>query len=428
METTLYLNSLQTRGIKPGLERISKLLELMGNPQKSFPSVIIGGTNGKGSTTEFLSCILHEAGLKVGSYTSPHLLKFNERIRIDGNKIEDETIDDLTVHIKIKLDAYNSYSRLKDKIMPTFFEFTTAMAFEYFKLSTIDIGVLEIGLGGRFDAVNIADPYLSVITNVAIDHIDFLGNTLKKITFEKAGIIKKNRPTVLGETNPHTVNIISDIAGIIHAPVRKIGKDFLFTVNSDSSFNYISEKLALNNLRLSIKGDFQYSNAACAIKACETLIQKYELNIPEKSIRDGLLKTKIPGRLEEVKHKSLNVILDGAHNPAATKEIGLYLSKNYKKKQLTVMLGIMKNKDYAQIVKSYVPVCERIILVKPEIERSWNLSTMEKVRNFAPDKIIIIPCISDALEWGKMNLSKGDTLCITGSIFTVAEAKKSLNQ
>jgi len=177
-----YLYSLEYRGINPGLERIKTLCDLLDNPQNEFKSIVIAGTNGKGSTLAFLASMLAEAGCKVGSYYSPHLEKFNERISVNGELISDLEIAEYTSSIKEKIDSYNKTS--SDKLEPTFFEFTTSFAFEHFKRKKVDIALLEIGLGGRFDAVNYANPILSVITNISIDHTNFLGDSLEKIAFE----------------------------------------------------------------------------------------------------------------------------------------------------------------------------------------------------------------------------------------------------
>lgn len=428
-ETLDYLYSLQSLGINPGLERISLLCELLDNPQNKFRSVIVGGTNGKGSTVTFLSSILKESGLKVGSYSSPHLENFNERININGKLINDEAIAEITSKIKTKIDSYNQLSDKQKRLSPTFFEFTTAISFEYFKNEKVDIAILEVGLGGRFDAVNIVEPLLSIITNVSFDHTEYLGDTLEKIAYEKAGIIKHEKPVITGEESFPIIEMLKNKAKEKNSSIKILNEDFSHTKVSDKIFNFKEGRENFNNIFLNLEGDHQFKNASLAISASESLMKDCKFKISKENILDGLRKANIQGRLEYIKTSlPFKVLLDGAHNLGGSIVLSEYLKKRCKPEELVLMLGIMGDKNYNGMIENYINLAKKIILVRPKVPRSWNLQIMEKIKANAPVKFAIISDIYEALLFCQDNLEKNDNLCITGSLYTVGEARAILTK
>jgi dihydrofolate synthase / folylpolyglutamate synthase len=422
-----YLYSLHSKGIKPGLERIGALCELLGNPQKTFKCVIVGGTNGKGSTVSFLSSILEQSGLKVGAYYSPHLELFNERISINRKLIEDEEVTRLTQKIKSAIDTYNSANSSEEALSPTFFEFVTTMAFEYFKSRRIDIAVLEIGLGGRFDAVNIADPLLSIITNISIDHTDYLGDSIESIAWEKSGIIKKGTPFITAEENPKILDLFMKEASSKSSRSFVLGKQFSFTKIDDRFFNFMGDTIHLANVGIQLSGDHQFKNGALALEAASVLKENYRLGIDRKAFPEGMRLASIAGRLEHINSAlPCRVILDGAHNPGGASVLSRYLAEKYSPQNLHLMVGIMKDKNYSAMLATYSDLAKTIILVIPSIERAWEKEDIEKIAGRDPIKFKVIPSIKEAIEYARKNLTAKDTLCITGSLYTVGEARTLL--
>ncbi|MGD9081062.1 MAG: folylpolyglutamate synthase/dihydrofolate synthase family protein, partial [Desulfobacterales bacterium] len=298
---TMY--ALRRFGIILGLDTIKGILGALGNPQNDFNSIHVAGTNGKGSVASALSAILQESGYRVGLYTSPHLVRFNERICINNHQISN-------------LDVIKSYQAVKhvhhgDR-SPTFFEFATAMALYAFSRQKVDWAVIETGMGGRYDATNILTPAISIITNVSMEHRDYLGNTLAEIAREKAGIIKQATPVVTAVKQKQARSIVREVARKKSAPLFMLGKDFAVRQHQSGHFSYYGFENTWRQLKTPLLGRYQIQNAALALAASELLI-KNNVPIAPKSIKQGLANTRWPGRLEIVCDKPL-VILDGAHN------------------------------------------------------------------------------------------------------------------
>ena len=423
-----YFYSINSRGIKPGLERIKVLCELLDNPQNSFPSVIVAGTNGKGSTAAFLGSLLQKAQFKVGSYFSPHLEVFNERISVNGKLISDERIFEIASPLIENLEKYKLNRDNSEKTAPTFFEFTTALAFQFFKEEKIDLAVLEIGLGGRFDAVNIvARPLLSIITNISIDHTDYLGSTIEMIANEKAGIIKNGRPLITAEESPKIVKIFEKEASLANSKIYKIGADFSFSKVKERTFDYNGLFENLKGIELSLYGDHQFKNASLALAGYELLKDELNIELSPDEILSSLKNASIAGRLEEIKTPyPFRVILDGAHNIGGSIVLSKYLKERFKQKDLVLMIGIMQDKNHDGMIKNYLNLSEKIILVRPKIDRAWDPETMKKISECYKENFLIIEDIGEALRFCKTNLKKDQTLCITGSLYTVGEARTLL--
>ena len=295
-ETLDYLYGLERFGIKLGLEVVTELLELLGNPQDQLKSIHIAGTNGKGSTANFIYSVLKEAGYKVGLYTSPHLIKFNERIKINDVEISDNELVELTELIKKK----------KKNLQPTFFEFTTALAFLYFAQQKCDYVVIETGMGGRLDATNVLNPLVSVITNVSLDHTKYLGEDKLQIAGEKAAIIKENGIVVTGEKDGNVLELFLKVC---------LEKNAELVILKEEEINK-------SDLKITMLGKHQLRNAALAKKA----IELSQIKITPNAMEQWLMKAKWPGRLQMVCDKPL-VILDGAHNVVGMEKLKEFVRK-----------------------------------------------------------------------------------------------------
>ncbi|MFH1505371.1 MAG: folylpolyglutamate synthase/dihydrofolate synthase family protein [archaeon] len=377
-----YIYGRERFGIKLGLKNISELMAKLGNPQDKFNSVHVAGTNGKGSVCAFLASILEQEGYKVGVYTSPHLVDFRERIRINEKKISKKDISEILAKIK---------PHIKDH---TFFEIVTALAFLYFTKEKVDIAIIEVGMGGRLDATNVITPLVSAITNISLEHTCHLGETVDKIAFEKAGIIKEKVPVVVSE----------DCKGL--EVIKKV-------VGQKGAKLYLAERRKIDS---ALKGDFQYANVSLALEILEILKSKGFKSSVE-SIAKGLNAVKWPGRLDFI---SKNILFDCAHNPNAAKALEKELKKIKKAgKDIYIVLGIMKDKDIEHIVSELEDVAKEIIITRPHIARA---AMPDTIAGFVHKKVSVIGDISDSLEYAKLKAGKNGLVVVTGSIFTVGEA------
>ncbi|MFZ1672240.1 MAG: folylpolyglutamate synthase/dihydrofolate synthase family protein, partial [Nitrospira sp.] len=288
--TVQFLYGLQQHGIKLGLETIRVLLTRVGEPHRRYPVLHIGGTNGKGSTAAMTAAILQAAGYRVGLYTSPHLIDFRERIRINGVMIPEDTVSRLVETLR---------GAAAPDLAPTFFEFTTALAFQYFADCQVDVAVLEVGLGGRFDATNVVDPLACAITTIGLDHEAYLGSTLEAIAFEKAGIVKPAVPVVLGRIESSTRRVIEQRAWEVAAPVYVVDCEFSCDGPSTADCRYVGGSSHYDHLSCPLKGRFQLDNLACALALIE-LARERGLAVSETAVRSGLQHVAWEGRLEMI--------------------------------------------------------------------------------------------------------------------------------
>ncbi|MBI5894241.1 MAG: bifunctional folylpolyglutamate synthase/dihydrofolate synthase [Deltaproteobacteria bacterium] len=377
-----YLYGLERFGIRLGLARVNALLKLLGNPHKKFPIIHVGGTNGKGSVSAMLASILQEAGCKVGLYTSPHLVRFNERIRIDGKEITNRKIVELTERIRNNPPLIPPFLKGGEGGL-TFFEFTTAMAFLYFAEEKVDIAVIEVGLGGRLDATNVCKPLVSIITNVSREHEDILGKGIKKIAVEKAGIIKENGILITAAQQPSALKIFDRICRQKNAKICRIGKDFfvkgvkgsrgqgvkgLYPHGSTGAFSFKGRRWIYKNLKTNLLGRHQYKNAGLALFALE-MIGKKGFKITEDAVRTGLKNVKCNGRLQIIS-KEPTIVLDSAHNPAGAKVLRDSLLKEFCYKKLILVIGIMADKDIKGFLSNIAQIADLVILTKPNTPRA----------------------------------------------------------
>ncbi|MBI5885939.1 MAG: bifunctional folylpolyglutamate synthase/dihydrofolate synthase [Deltaproteobacteria bacterium] len=416
-EILKYLYGLERGGIKPGLERIERLVEALGNPQLAYPCVHVGGTNGKGSTAAMTASILMKAGYRVGLYTSPHLVRFSERIRINNREISNAALVKIATRVR---KAARSVPASTGSV--SFFEFTTAMAFEYFRQERVDIAVIEVGMGGRWDATNVVRPLVSVITTVDIDHTAYLGKSLAKIAVEKAGIIKKGVPVVCGESKAQAVGIIAKAANAAGAPLYRLGTEFDMT-DGAAGLSYRGINGRIDRLKLGLVGGHQKRNAACALAAVE-LLKEAGWRIPLKAIRDGLRGVSWPGRVEVLGCRPL-VIIDSAHNPAGAATLSASLAL-FRYKKLFLVLGIMADKDIDGIMSALAPLAHTVIVCVPVCDRAASLDVMRDRAASYGKEVITAASVTAACKAALEAASAADAVCVTGSIFTVGEARSYL--
>jgi len=365
------------------LGNVKVLLRKLGNPEKSLKVIHVAGTNGKGSVCAMIASILREAGYKVGMYTSPHLKDFRERFLINGVKISEKEL--VRCFQIVNLFITNQ----------TFFEVITAMAFLYFNDKNVDFLVLEVGMGGRLDATNVVNPLVSVITNIGLEHQDYLGNTVEKIAYEKAGIVKEGKPVVTGASGA-ALNVIKKVAKERNAPLSLVKP--------------------IRKIPLRLKGDFQRINASIVWETIKVLNKEYNLKVNNSKIKKGLLKTKWPGRLEFI---SSNVLVDCAHNPEAVKALKkelIKIKKNYKK--IYLIIAMLKDKDYKTMLKELLPLANGVILTKVKIPRALEPKVLAK---YVGKNYIIIEDAKKALRYAKEIAKKDDLIVVTGSIYLVGE-------
>jgi dihydrofolate synthase/folylpolyglutamate synthase len=404
-------------GIILGLETIKGVLNALGNPQNNFVSIHVAGTNGKGSVAAALSSILHASGYKVGLYTSPHLVRFNERICINNRHISDA---DVVKSFKAVQQVHHGNRS------PTFFEFATAMALYEFGRQGVDWAVIETGMGGRFDATNVIQPAISIITNVSMEHRDYLGNTLARIAREKAGIIKRRAPVVTAIKQKQAQAVVLRTAAKKSAPLYVLGKNFKVRRQGAGEFSYYGIENTWHNMHTPLLGHYQVENAALAIAACE-LLNKDSAEISRKNIQDGLSKTRWPGRLEIVSDNPC-VILDGAHNLIAARNLSKYLSENLAHRRITLVVGILDDKPYGAMLKSLLPVCSRVIVTRAKTERALAPQRLYAAAEKIISDVTMIPEVAAAARQAIETAGSDDVICIAGSLYVVGEAKEAIEK
>lgn len=408
-------------------------MSLLDNPHKTFRSIHIAGTNGKGSTAAIISSILCKAEYKTGLYTSPHLIDFSERIRVNEVMISEDRIVELTDRIKIEVEGYK---RLNPSFSPTFFEFTTAIALLYFAEEEIDIGVIEVGMGGRLDATNVIDPMISVITNIDYDHTEYLGYTIEEIAEEKGGIIKEGISVVTGEDNKAAVKVIEGICQEKGAGLYKTGKDFTVErgrmggnhLSEVTLFDYYGINMRERDLAISLSGNHQIYNAGVALAALEVLEVEGKIRIDKDVIRRGLKDVLWHGRLEIVCRNPL-ILLDGAHNRSGARMLASYLSelKDIVSGELILIYGVMKDKDISAIFQEILPIAERIVLTEADYYRRADIKYLEDMMNeYLAERRIAIKDIRKAIKYAVNYAREDDIICITGSLYLVGEARAFL--
>ena len=379
------------KAYKPGLDNITKLCAFFGNPQDKIKTIHIGGTNGKGSTSNMLASVLQESGYKVGIYNSPHLIDFTERIKVNGENCEREFV-------------YNFIQKLKKlpaDIRPSFFEFTTIMAFEYFAQQKVDFAIIEVGLGGRLDSTNIIKPLVSAITNVALDHQNILGNTVGEIATEKAGIIKKNTVIISGDENEKVKSIIRNKA-------------------AENNSDWVDATLINVDLSSDLKGNYQQKNIKVVLALIDEL-RNLGIEIPKEKVKSGLLNvqqnTGFIGRWFEFSRDPL-IICDTGHNQAGLEEVFAQLNSIPKFKH--IILGFVKDKKIDEVLK-ILPENSTFYFAKPYLNRGLHPSFYEDQLKKSKINYKIFDEVNGAYLSAKQNLKNGEMIFIGGSNFVVGE-------
>jgi len=425
-QALIRLYALRTHGIKPGLEPVRALLARLGDPQNTFAAIHVAGTNGKGSVCAMLDAILRAGGYRVGLYISPHLLQFNERIRIDGNMIEDADLAALFDKLEPAAAAVNQ--ELGREV--TFFEFATALAFEYFREKGVKIVILETGLGGRLDATNVVTPLVSVITRIGIDHTRYLGDTIEAIAAEKAGIIKAGRPVICGAMTDGARAVIRRVSMERQAPftaaeevvdvaVKSQGLDGLKMVVDSPGCDY-------GAMRLPLAGSFQVENVATAIATLETVAAISPIKVEPAAVRQGLAGVRWPGRMQIICDDPLT-LLDGAHNPDAAAALVASLRKVVRKRPVALVCGMCADKDARGFIAIAGAAAKVIWTVPLRTDRGLAPQDLAAIAGGPGRDIRIATAVSVAIDEAKAWAREhGGVVCIAGSLYLVGEVLELL--
>ena len=426
-ESLKYIEETHKFGIRLGLDNMSKLLELLGNPQDKLNVIHVAGTNGKGSTCSFISSILKECGYKVGLYTSPYLETFTERIRINGENIPEEDVARIVTLIREKIEQMVSegYS------YPTEFEIVTTMAFYYYCEQEVDFVALEVGLGGRYDATNIIKKSdVSVITSISLDHVGILGDTVAKIAYEKGGIIKENGVAVVYDQSDEAKDVIKDICKEKNAKYIEVKFDDIKVKQSDINSQVYDCSIMgqrYENLEIQLIGDHQINNSMLALSTIEVLKELKNLNLNEEDIRKGLLNTRWPGRIEKIMDKP-TFIIDGAHNEDGARSLAKAIEKNFNGKKATLLIGMLEDKDIDGVLEILMPYFNKVITTTPDNDRAINCETLkEKISKYVDD-VVAISNIEDAVNYALRNAKEDDVIISAGSLYMIGTVRTILNE
>ncbi len=426
-EAVKYLYSLghETLAMKFGLENTRRLLVALGEPQKSFLKIQIAGTNGKGSTTAFLDSICRAASIKTGLFTSPHLVSITERIKIDGFDISEKGFAALTTEVREA--AENLVAAKKLVALPTFFEHLTAIGLLAFARENVEIGILETGLGGRLDSVTAAEAEIVAITQIALDHQEYLGNTIKEIAEEKAAIIRPDvRKVVVSNQEPEALKAIRGKCRACKVEMTnsaKITKIQRIEMLENYTVSFQTETNNYPNIDLALLGRHQTENAATAISLAEAL-REAGFKISNDDVWRGLETARHAGRLEF----SGGVLYDGAHNAAGAKALADFL-KEFITNKITLVFGAMRDKDLSEIASILFPLAENLIFTRAENPRS---AAPENLREFVPQdfpvgRVFVTESVSEAIKKARQISAPEDLICITGSLYLVGEAKSIIS-
>lgn len=369
-EARAFLEGLAPSSIRLGLDRMQAALRALKSPERDFPAVHVAGTNGKGSTCAMIASVLAAQGLRVGLYTSPHLERFHERIRISGSEglepIADETLGRRVGEV---LERYPGASQAPSPL--SYFEFGTLLAFWHFSREEVDVAVVETGLGGRLDATTCCQPVVTAITPVALDHMELLGQTLASIAHEKAGILKPGVPAVLARQAPEVQAVLEARAREVGAPLVREGVEFAIRAEAlGSALVYQGPVSTHPRLTLGLRGEHQRQNAAVAL-ACLGQLSHSGIRVQTDAVREGLLLARWPGRLEEVA-QSPTLVLDGAHNPHGIQALMRAMETEYAGRPVHAVFGVLGDKDVRPMMRHLFPRCASVTLVRPPSERGWD--------------------------------------------------------
>lgn len=436
-EAMSWIIGLTNFGIRPGLDRIKLLMEALGNPERRLKFIHVAGTNGKGSVCAYLTSVLRKAKYDVGTFTSPYLTSYANRLQYNGQDIDDETLLRLVNRIKPEADKLAG----TEWGAPTMFEITTALALLYYGTVTFpDYVVWETGLGGRLDVTNIVSPVVTVITNVGHDHMDLLGPTIADIAREKAGIIKPGVPLITAVGHPEAAAIIRETAEGKKATLYALGDQFAFKPESirenEQIFGFQGPFRAIQSLAVTLNGAHQLANAAVAVMTLEVLRQYYALIVDDEDLEAGLRETSWPGRLEMVS-AAPRILLDGAHNPEGMEALAAALRDIYSFDRLNVMLAMMPNKNHEHSLRHILPMVDTLVITEPDFHKKMAAEHLAEVANRlkaelgGPRDIVVEPDWRRALtllrDASSQAPAQGNTLSVvTGTLYLIADVRSWL--
>ena len=416
-EAIAYIHSVCWKGSIPGLGRTQELLRRMGNPEKELKFVHIAGTNGKGSTAAMTASILRKAGYRTGLYTSPYIYRFHERMQVDGQEISDEDLAAITEYVKPLADAM--------EVSPTEFELVSCIAFEFFNRKQCDIVVLEVGMGGAMDSTNVIEvPEVAVITNIGLDHTEYLGDTLEKIAETKAGIFKEGGHAVVYRGTPGVESVFERVCAERHVNLKKADFDGLRSV-SHSLDGQIFDCGARKNLFLPLLGDHQLHNAAVVLSVADTLIEE-GWKISEQNIRDGLRDVRWPGRFDIMRRDPL-FIIDGGHNPQCIEALVKNIQDYLPGKKLVVLTGVLADKDYVDMYKPVMPYVQQFICVTPPNPRKLDADKLAAYLESTGIPASPYAKIADGVRAAIEAAGKDGVVLCFGSLYMIGSIKDALD-
>jgi dihydrofolate synthase/folylpolyglutamate synthase len=429
-----------TPSYKFDLAYVREMLAAMGNPERRFPSLLIAGTNGKGSTGATLASILRAAGYKTALYSSPHLIRINERNRVNGEAISD--VEFAEIYDRAERTAYQLLHSGKLPWHPSFFEMLTVMAFEYFASVTVDIAVLEVGMGGRLDATNVVDPLISIITDISLDHQKYLGNTIGEIAREKAGIIRENGVVVTLPQHPEANDVIGNtvlernatgVSAVKYTPPVSPGATQLLASQVASAIGrnrypviVMDEQILVDS---PLVGRHQYRNIALAIATAEELA-KFGFRATPKQIEQGIRETHWPGRFQVLPPSPATcghaVVLDVAHNPAGAWALRSALSENFPDREFTLVFAVMRDKAVQEMAHILFPIAQEIIVTHVDNPRAASVQELQHAGALTSSNIIAEASLDTALRHAFEHSAQENIIVVTGSIFLVGDTMKEL--
>lgn len=423
-----YLNSETAEGIKPDLTRITYLCERLGDPQLDYATVHVAGTNGKTTTARMVAAVLHRVGYQVGVYTSPHLISYTERIVIDGTEIAEADFAGAVERLIPHLDETNRQAATG---RVTQFEALTALAFLLFREKNIDCGVIETGMGGTWDATNMIQPEVAVITNIALEHTDRLGDTLEEIAAEKAGVVKARLTCITGIEEPAIRRIVEERCAAAGAPIKILGRDFR-VIGVEGAADR-SQRVSIaglfaryDDLVVPLAGEYQATNAALAVACCEAFLAKQDRagELP-KVLPEALATVQSPGRLEVVQENPM-VVLDGAHNPAGARELASALKSAFDYDRLILVVSILADKDVDSILRELVPLANTVVVTQAASDRAVDADALADKVSRLTSEFSVEREVAGGIGQAIRRAGPRDLVLVTGSLYTVGEAKQYL--
>lgn len=424
-EAVAYVNRHIGYGIRPGLERMETILDLMDRPQTSYPIVHIAGTNGKTSTTRIAASILAGHGLRVGVTTSPHLERVEERLQLDGETASEDAFTEAVADVQPFVELF----RQRTGDHPTYFELTTLLAFSYFATHAVDVAVVETGLGGRLDATNAADGKVAVVTGISMEHTEYLGDTLAAIAAEKVAIAKPGSTLVTGDLPPEAQEVATAHALEFGIPIRRFGEDFApvepllavggWTAGIRGTYG------EYDDLFLPLHGRYQVDNLATAVAATEELFGRA---LSLEGLQQGLHEVAVPGRVEVVGHQPL-VVLDGAHNPEGIDRLVSTLEAEFGRRQWTVVFGAMADKDVATMIGQLEPIAGRVVTTQVADDRAMHAGAVAAlVETLLDVPVDSLTSAGDAIELAVGSTFDDGAVLVTGSLYLVGEIRRMLRR